>query len=516
MKRTIHSIYCIVALFLCRNLTAFANTVEFAHVFVPDKANGAAYDRTRYEQTWGNFSATYPKDIPGYGIDQKITDGRIVYNGNRYRMPFLSGYDHIVGIAGHLTDMLDRVEIVVNGNIVRTIRKSALIYSGATKRDNPDSRDPERKGLVVFKVNRADLPSLNEDFQLRIRFAVEVAGFDKLDCKVVHGSSQIKSIQWTTNNSAQLPDIIETQSGRRVFRTECGGTRIYNLRLIVFKSPQSVQVGDGLDNEILGRDIQRITKTEGRLMTDTIDISFDETYVSTPNAEFGEKPEKYIRLCDSEVGNIPGGWGTYIYMGFADNLPGASESRPYQTNLKDLSLCGGSGSTTIGRVITPITSKRDSTPAGQPDITITIENAFISGATFNAADAARYNFCQNLPDDQQTRQTPILPLTIKIQNVGTADIRTPFTVAINGGGNTNFFEDRVETVRSLQAGEIYQIIVQRKQSVVCGRKAGNNCTRCPDNFSGVRQWNDRGIRVTADNGGAITESNETNNTTNVP
>jgi len=500
----------------CMHGVAEANTVEFAHVFVPDKASGAQYDRTRYEQPLGNARVTYPSSLPGYGIDKKITNGRIEYNGNRYRMPFLNGYDHVVGIAGHLTDMLDRVEIVVNGNVVKTIRKSALIYAGATTRDNPDSRNPERKGLVVFKVNRGDLPGLHEDFQIRIRFAVEVAGFDKLDCKVVHGSGQIKSIEWTTNNGAELPDIIETPSGRRVFKTQCGGRRIYNLRLITFKAPQTVQISDGLNKEILRRDVLRLTKTEGRIMTDTIDISFDEEYISTPNAEFGEKPEKFIRLCDSEAGNVPGGWGTYIYMGFADNLPGASNTKPYQTNLKDLSLCGGSGGNVSGQLINPGIGVSNPAPAGQPDITVTIESAFTSGATFSATDAARYSFCENLPDEQQTRQTPILPLTIRIQNIGTANITTPFTVAINGGGNQNFFDDRVETIRSLQAGEIYQIIVQRRQSVVCARKSGNTCVRCPDNFGGVRQWNDRGMRVTVDNGGAITESNETNNTANVP
>lgn len=263
MKRSFFSFYAL-ALFLCSHFAASANTVEFAHVFVPDKANGATYDRTRYEQTWGNFNAIYPKDIPGYGIDQKITDGRIVYNGNRYRMPFLKSYDHVVGIAGHLTDMLDRVEIVVSGNVVRTIRKSALIYSGATTRDNPDSRNPERKGMVVFKVLKADLPDLNEDFQIRIRFAVEVAGFDRLDCKAVSGSGQIKSLRWTDNNGAELPDIIQTNSGREFLKLIVAvGLILIIYGLLRSKRPPVFRQVMVLKRKFWGVKLRRLQKLKG-------------------------------------------------------------------------------------------------------------------------------------------------------------------------------------------------------------------------------------------------------------
>ncbi|MES2764790.1 MAG: hypothetical protein V4642_02910 [Bacteroidota bacterium] len=322
-----------------------ANTVEYAHVFVPDRAHGATYDRTRYEQTWGSFTAVYPKDIPGYGIDQNITDGRIVYNGNRYRMPFLNGYDHVVGIAGHLTDMLDRVEIVVNGNVVRTIRKSALLYSGATKRDHPETREQQRKGMVAFKVNKADLPNLNEDFQIRIRFAVEVAGFDKLDCKVVHGSGQIKSMHWTTYNGAELPEIISRPNKYNGYKTNCSPNRLYNLRMIIMKAPQSIQVGDGINKKILERNVTNFRKIEGTRMMDTVDVTFTEKYVSMVESEMGEDPERFVLLCDGEVGNIPGGWGSYIYMSIADNLSGSTGPNGYQTNLTGLNLCGEAGGT---------------------------------------------------------------------------------------------------------------------------------------------------------------------------
>lgn len=430
----------------------------------------------------------------------EVSGGRI----QGYRMPFITGEDHRVTIIGHLTDMLDRVEITEGGTVVRTIRKSSLVSCGHTD-------DHGGKGKIVFDLNSRDLPGSGDDFQIRIRFSVEMAGHDKLDCKVVKRGT-IERAEWSTANNAVLPEFNTTSTGRPADDLTRNG--VYTLRFVCFKCPESIQVGDGITKELLQQDVISTSLINGRIMKDTIVATFRATEAlgSIDRLDF-------VRFCDAGVGNIRGGWGKYVDCRIRKPLPARSAGTPLVSDLELVRTRGFGGGGSGGGVAIGIgTSRGTPDPAAQPDITVSLTNAFTSGATFTAEDASRYNFCQNLPDQQQTRSTIILPLTIKVQNVGTANITTPFTVAISGGGNSNFFADRVETIPTLQAGEIYQIIVSRKQSVVCARRSATACTRCPENLggNGIVHWNDRGTTVTVDNGGVITEANEGNNTASVP
>jgi hypothetical protein len=437
-----------------------------------------------------------------------VSGGRIVHNGNRYRMPFVTGENHQVTIVGQLTDMLDRVEIVHGNSVARTIRKSALVSAAHTE-------DHGGKGEIVFDMRASDLPGVGEDFQIRIRFAVETAGYDELDCKVAQ-RGRIERIEWTTLNGALLPEFNLESSGRTYADIERG--RTYALRIIVFKAPSSVQIGDGIDRMFLRQPGATARKIDGRIMRDTVDVTFRVSeHAGLANAiddnndllSYG-----YVNLADAGVGNIPNGWGSYLYSRIAPSLPGRSTAEPLVTNLRDVRVGGFSGGGGGGGTVRGPISGSGSRPTGQPDITVVIDNAFLSGTTFTADELARYRFCQTAIDRNGQRITQILPLTVKVTNTGTVDIDSPFDVTLSGGGNRNFFDDRVETIRSLHVGETYQIIVLRKQAVACAPGTGTGCPRCPDNLggNGIVVWNDRGFSVNVDSRNTIAESNETNNT----
>lgn len=472
---------------------AEANTVEFVSLEVTSDPASSA----------GNAGSR--------SLEKTVAGGRIVHGGSRYRMPFATGEDHRVTIIGHLTDMLDRVEIVHGSTIKRTIRKSALVSAGHTDKHGG-------KGMIVFNMDASDLPGTGDDFQIRILFAVEMAGYDQLDCKVAQ-RGRIERIEWTTQNGAVLPEFETESSGTTYADIERG--RTYSLRFVVFKAPSSVQIGDGITKQMLKQPDATLRKIEGRIMKDTIDVTFrvSEFYGLANTIDDNDDLLSFgiVNLADAGVGNVPGGWGSYLYSRISPTLPNRSAAAPLVTNLRNVRIRGfgggGGGVSSRGPI-----SGRSSGQAGQPDITVTIDNAFLSGATFTPEDLARYRFCEADLDQKGQRITGILPLTVKVTNTGTVDIDAPFTVALAGGGNRNFFDDRVETIRSLHVGETFQIIVNRKQSVVCAPRTGTGCPRCPENLggNGLVNWNDRGFSVTVDNGLAITESNETNNSASVP
>ena len=478
------------------SMAAHANTVEYVRLKVTSDNIPAG----------GNATLISSRE-------HAVSGGRIVYNGNRYRMPFVTGEDHQVTIVGHLTDMLDRVEIVQGSSVVRTIRKAALVSAGHTD-------DHGGKGEIVFDLRAADLPGIGEDFQIRIRFAAETAGYDQLDCKVAQRGT-IERIEWTTLNGAVLPEFEREASGKTYADIE--RSRTYTIRMVVFKAPASVQIGDGIDRQFLKQPGATARKIEGRIMRDTIDVTFRVSESAGLANSIDDNSDLLgygnVNLADAGVGNIPGGWGAYLYSRIATALPSRTEAQPLVTNLRDVRVGGfgggggGGGTTTRG----PITSRAPA-PTGQPDITVTIDNAFLSGATFTPEELARYRFCNTNVDRNGQRVTPILPLTVKVTNTGTVDIDAAFNVTLAGGGNRNFFDDRVETIRSLHVGETFQIIVNRRQSVVCAPGTGIGCPRCPDNAggNGIVIWNDRGFSVNVDSGLAITESNEQNNTAAVP
>lgn len=251
-----------------------------------------------------------------------------------YRLPFITAEDHEVTIMGHLTDFLDRVQIVHGSSVVRTIKKEDLIWVGHTD-------EYGGKGKIVFKVKHSDLPGIGENFKIRIRFAIETAGYDLLHCKVVRRGT-INRVDWTTDNDAELPELEALSSGTYEDMTR---DHVYSLKFTCMKCADSIQVSDGITTKLLGQTVTHKSVSGG-----TLNRKITTTFRMT-NLVAGGNVRRQVKLADSGIGNIEGGWGDYVYARLRPSLPGRTAAEPNRTTLERVRFTTGnsnSGNTNSG------------------------------------------------------------------------------------------------------------------------------------------------------------------------
>lgn len=256
-----------------------------------------------------------------FSYEHEVHDGRI----QGFRMPFIKGQTHRVTIIGHLTDFLQKVQIVVDGEIVRTIWKSGLISVGHTDEHGG-------KGKIVFRVRPEDLPAVGSSFQIRIRFANEIAGFDKLDCKVAR-RGKIQRVDWATENDAQLPEFNTNAQGNP--RDYIRLNRTYTLNFSCYQCPSSVQFYDGVTEELLDQPVSGSSlEVSGSLEERKLSATF-----TMRDSIIGGDVRPLVRFADSGIGNISGGWGNYVYSRIEEQeLPGRNAANPNRTNLQRVFL----------------------------------------------------------------------------------------------------------------------------------------------------------------------------------
>jgi hypothetical protein len=301
---------------LLATTTARANTVEYV-----------------------SLELTSDSTISRYSREHSVHDSRI----QGFRLPFVGGEDHRVTIVGHLTDFLDRVQIVHDGRVTRTIQKEDLVFVGHTDEHGG-------KGKIVFDLPRQRLPGRDETFQIRIRFEHELAGFDKVDCKVV-ARGKITSAEWSDANGAELPEFEIADSGTPYDRLT--RDHIYRLNLFCFKCPASFQLGDGINEEFFDQEVSASSLSVESLrgMRKKIGGTF------RLRNQFGPGDVRdLVEFADAGVGNIEGGWGGYIYTRIEDeNLPRRNAANPLRTDLQHVRARGfGTGRT--GTSLPPPTS----------------------------------------------------------------------------------------------------------------------------------------------------------------
>ncbi len=123
----------------------------------------------------------------------------LVANG-AHRLPFVININHLVTLTGDWLNTCDRVEILnSSGTIVQTLRDAAL-----TKTTDFG------KGKLKFTVPSTRLSSVG-NFEIRVRYLIEINGFDVLKCRVVN-RGVINSITWVGTN---LPVITQITGGER-------------------------------------------------------------------------------------------------------------------------------------------------------------------------------------------------------------------------------------------------------------------------------------------------------------
>jgi hypothetical protein len=117
-------------------------------------------------------------------------------------VPFVQGRNHVVLLRGDWLDTSDRVEIMRNGVITRTIRKSNYILANASGSDH------QRKGQIKFRINSTDIPDVDEPggglFSIRVRWGVELNGFQTLYCISVR-RGVIEDIKFVGGSGISLP-----------------------------------------------------------------------------------------------------------------------------------------------------------------------------------------------------------------------------------------------------------------------------------------------------------------------
>lgn len=172
----------------------------------------------------------------------------------------------------------------------------------------------------------------------------------------------------------------------------------------------------------------------------------------------------------------------------------------YEFRLRAIDSGGSSGS---DRMIVTVAPQ----PAG-PDLFVSFQNPFFSGATFIATETGPFHLCEFATGANTKTTTLTANLVIRVTNGGTTATPASCTLSFAHGNNPNL-PDRTFTVGVLQPGAFLEFNVPRTLRDVCATKDNvGACVRCT---SGPVIWNDTGVSATVDSGGVITESNESNN-----
>lgn len=393
-----------------------------------------------------------------------------------YRLPFVTGISHVVDMTGAFLDVCDRVEICnSSGAVQRTLRSSSL---NKFKSNN--------EGHVKFTVNASDLPGVEGDFILKVRYAVELNGFDQLDCKVA-ARGVINSIQWV---GADLPVFSTHSSGAGEVSTLTIGKE-YTLQFNGTGFSNSVQLYDGQRTNLYNTNNLPFTNADltvnsaGTIMT--LKVRPSGTATITPDLQSFTSLSTNLLFVYGGVGNILGGWGPYLVYDYNNLMSNAG-------NLTDLKQI---------KIVTA--------PSGLPELTISaVSNKFVTnqgqGGLFSDSDLGKYQLC-NTTATANVKTTVIPNLSITISN--TSNMASPATTLRVSSPNNVLLA--TINVPAIDRSSSVTVQYARPQSTVCGQGTmvtpinttaniqtnKNTCTVCNSAVSNnLPLWTDAGLILT--------------------
>lgn len=351
-----------------------------------------------------------------------------------FRLPFVTGVSHVVDMTGAFLDVCDRVEICSSsGTVQRTLRGTAL---NKFKSNN--------EGHVKFTVNASDLPAVEGDFILKVRYAVELNGFDQLDCKVA-ARVVINSIQWV---GSTLPVFSIHSSGAGEVSTLTVG-KTYTLQFNGTGFSNSIQLYDGLRTNLYSNNNLPFTNADltvnsaGTVMT--LIVRPSGTATITPDLQSFTSLNTNLLFVYGGVGNILGGWGPYLVYDYNNLMSNAGSL----TDLKQIKI--------------------ETAPSGVPELQISsVTNKFIStqsqGGLFSESDLGSYQLC-NTSATANVKTTVIPNLTITIAN--TSNMPSPATtLRVNSPSNVLL---ATINVPAIDRNSSVTVQYARPLSTVCGQ-----------------------------------------------
>jgi hypothetical protein len=390
-----------------------------------------------------------------------------------FRVPFVSGSSHVVDLTGAFLDVCDRVEICnASGTTLRTLAGTSL---NKFKSNN--------EGHVKFTVNSSDLPAIGANFILKVRYVVELSGFDQLDCMVA-GRGTIQSMQWV---GSTLPVISKHSSGAGEVSTLTSGS-VYTLQLNGTGFTNSVQLYDGTrttlfnDNDLPFAATDLVVNATGTTMT----LTFRPrgTVAVDVNLFNFTSPALNLLFVYGGVGDFTGGWGPYLVYGYNTLISSAG-------NLTDLK-----------KFVVELP------PSGDPELIITgVFDKFVTGSIqggrFTDADLGRYQLC-NTSATANVKTTVIPNLSVTIKN--NSNRPSPATT-LRVSSPSNVLLATIP-VPAIDRGATVTVQYARPQSTVCGQgtmvlpisTAANitsnsgTCTVCNSSVSNnLPLWTDFGL-----------------------
>lgn len=388
-----------------------------------------------------------------------------------FRLPFVTGVSHVVDMTGAFLDVCDRVEICnSSGTVQRTLRGTSL---NKFKSNN--------EGHVKFTVSASDLPGVGSDFILKVRYAVELSGFDQLDCKVA-ARGVIQSMQWV---GTTLPVFSTHSSGAGEVSLLTTG-RVYTLQFNGTGFSNSVQLSDGLRTTLFNNNALPFTSadltvnTAGTVMTLTVRPTSATTL--TPDLNNFTSNALSLLFAYGGVGNILGGWGPYLVYDYNNLMSNAG----VLTDLKQI------------KIETP--------PSGNPELTIsTVANKFVTssaqGISFAQSDLAVFQLC-NTSTNANLKTTVIPNMKITIRN--SSNMPSPATtLRVLSSANVLLATLNVPAIDRNNSVTVEYV---RAQSIVCGQGTvllplssnaavnASTCTRCNNQVSNnLPLWTDSGL-----------------------
>lgn len=379
-----------------------------------------------------------------------------------FRLPFIAGLSHIVTFSGAFVDVCSRVEICNSGGSVQhTLSGASLTKSTVSG-----------VGQLKFTISTSNLPAAGNDFIIKVRYAVELNGFDQLDGKVVKRGI-INSMEWVGTQP-----LISSASGGESSVLRIGTA--YQLRFNGTGFPSSIQLFDGLHTNLFKKAAlpyagANLTISGSTAMT----LSIAPTgVVSSISADFQDFSDagKSLLWADGDIGNIIGGWGPYVYFDYNNLLATTG-------NLTDVKFLSARPASDFN-----------------PELTIDAVTKIFrspnsnSSSVFASQDLAQYQLCNASPT-ANVKITTIPPMEITIRNSGFAQ-SPAFQLQLT---NINGTGTRQIAVPAIQGPGTTKVNFNRAFSDVCGQGTGSStgCVRCSDAVSGnIIQWNDLGIRIT--------------------
>lgn len=388
--------------------------------------------------TVAEATISFVKLQAGVNVPQNLSLNHAVSNRRvqGFRVPFVSGSNHVVDLTGAFLDVCDRVEICnASGTVQRTLSGSSL---NKFKSNN--------EGHVKFTVSSSNLPGIGSNFIIKVRYAVELNGFDQLDCMVA-ARGTIQSIQWV---GSTLPVITKHSSGAGEVSTLVSGLT-YTLQFNGTGFGSSVQLWDGMRTSILGSlssfsPSDLTVNSAGTVMTLTIrpsgtgsrDIDLYNFTSTISNLLF----------VFGGVGDFIGGWGPYLVYGYNTLISNAGSL----TDLKQI-----------------VWATPPPPPSGNPELQITfVTNKFvtttIAGGIFADPDLGAYQLCNTVATaNVKTTVIPNLAITIK----NNSNMPSPATtLRVNSPANVLL---STIPVPAIDRGASVTVQYVRPQNTVCGQ-----------------------------------------------